>query len=87
MFGPFMFHYNQAIFNFHLKDSGAKFDIYNIGTFVGIAHQIFMSIENIRNDFAKVGIKPFNDAAFTEADFLAVRRSLSHRQAVQTRQT
>ena len=54
-----------------MKDPGGKIDIYNIGAFVGIAHQKSMSIENIRNAFAKVGIVPFNDDVFTEADFLA----------------
>ena len=71
VFGPFMVHYNQAISHFHLNNPGTKIDIYNIGAFVGIAHQKSMSIENIRNAFAKVGIVPFNDDVFTEAEFLA----------------
>lgn len=60
VFGPFMTYYNQAIANYHMMHPGHKVDIYNLAAFVGFAHQNSMTIKNIRNSFAKVGIVPYD---------------------------
>ncbi|XP_064641955.1 uncharacterized protein LOC135496524 [Lineus longissimus] len=70
IFKPFKTYCSQAMDSWMMQNPGKPISIYEIAYCVGIAHEKAMTPSNITAGFRKSGIYPFDEADFTEADFL-----------------
>lgn len=71
VFAPFKAQYNASCESWLLRHPGIPLTIYNIAECVGEALLKSLTPTNITSGFRKTGIHPFDDAIFTEQDFLS----------------
>ncbi|CAH2084120.1 unnamed protein product [Euphydryas editha] len=72
VFGPFKAKLKIAFNNWHLANPGKTISIYNIPKLVKLAYMESFNFKNIISGFAKPGIWPFNQMAFSDEDFAPV---------------
>ncbi|KAB0803423.1 hypothetical protein PPYR_00393 [Photinus pyralis] len=70
VFASFKAHYNRAVDSWLLHHPDIPLTIYDIVGCVGVAHDRAMTPSNIKSDFRKTGIFPFDRNIFTDDDFL-----------------
>ncbi|KAJ8917077.1 hypothetical protein NQ315_012996 [Exocentrus adspersus] len=70
VFLPFKSYYNAAVDTWMIKNPGQTVSIYEVAEFVSKAHDRSMTPQNIRAGFRKTGIFPFDQAIFSDDDFL-----------------
>lgn len=70
VFGPLKTYYNQAVEAWLLNNKGNTFDIYSVAEALGTAYPRAFTPSNVMSGFRKSGIFPFNEAVFTDEDFL-----------------
>lgn len=70
VYGPLKTYFNQAVEAWLLNNKGKTFDIYSIAEAFGTAYPRAFTSNNVLSGFRKSGIFPFNEAAFTDDDYL-----------------
>jgi hypothetical protein len=70
VYGPLKTYYNQAVEAWLLNNKGKTFDIYGIAEALGAAYPRAFTPSNVMSGFKKSGIFPFDEAVFTDEDFL-----------------
>ncbi|KAF2885597.1 hypothetical protein ILUMI_20581 [Ignelater luminosus] len=88
VFGLFQNFYNAAVDSWIVRHPGQTLTIYNVAELVGQAFDKFMTPSNIKSEFGKTGIFPFDRDIFTEDEFLTSKvtnRSLNEEAQLQSR--
>lgn len=70
VYGPLKTYYNQAVEAWLLNNKGKTFDIYSVAEALGTAYPRAFTPNNVLSGFRKSGIFPFNEAVFTDDDYL-----------------
>lgn len=71
VYGPLKCYYNQAVEAWLLNNKGKTFDIYSVVEALGTAFPRAFTPSNIISGFRKSGIFPFDEAIFTDDEFLS----------------
>ena len=72
VFGPLKHFYNDACRAWLMTHPGKRITINNIAKLVGKAYPLAICAKNILSGFSSTDIFPYNNNAYTDADFIAV---------------